>query len=56
VQAAYAGIDRHALVSSSDAHYLKDIGAASTVFSLAAPTAAEIRLALRAENGRRIVT
>ncbi|MGE5258106.1 MAG: PHP-associated domain-containing protein, partial [Hyphomicrobiales bacterium] len=41
-------------ISSSDAHFLKDIGTAHTVFSMAAATIAEIRLALRGEQGRRI--
>lgn len=55
VQTQMAGMGRHAFISSSDAHYLKDIGSASTVFRLAAPTMAEIRLALSAEHGRKIV-
>jgi len=42
-------------VTASDAHYLNDIGKVWTVFLLAAPTAAEIRLALAEENGRRIL-
>ena len=51
----YAGLDRFEIITSSDAHYLKDIGRASTVFKLAEPTLAEIRLALRTEDGRRII-
>lgn len=51
----YAGLDRFELIASSDAHYLKDIGQASTVFRLAEPTLAEIRLALRNEGGRKII-
>ena len=49
----YAGLDRFEVITSSDAHYLKDIGRASTVFRLAEPTLTEIRLALRTENGRK---
>lgn len=42
-------------LTSSDAHFLKDIGRAHTVLSMAAPTVAEIRLALRGQRTRRIV-
>ena len=56
VQEQLAVMGNHALISSSDAHYLEDIGRASTVMRLAEPTLAEIRLALRAENGRKIIT
>ncbi len=52
----FPGIERFACVRSSDAHYLKDIGIVSTVLRLAAPTVDEIRLALKAEHGRKIVT
>jgi PHP family Zn ribbon phosphoesterase len=41
-------------VTASDAHYLDDIGRACTVFELAEPSLAEIRLALARKNGRRI--
>jgi hypothetical protein len=43
-------------ISSSDAHFPDDIGKAKTVFVLSAPTLAEIRLALKSQNGRRIKT
>jgi PHP family Zn ribbon phosphoesterase len=43
-------------ISSSDAHFPDDIGKVKTVFVLAAPTLAEIRLALKSQNGRRIIT
>lgn len=55
IRAGFSGIDHCTIITSSDAHYLKDIGAASTVFRLAGPTMDEIRLALRAEHGRKIV-
>jgi PHP family Zn ribbon phosphoesterase len=42
-------------ITSSDAHFLKDIGRAYTVLRMASPTFAEIGLALRGEQGRRIV-
>jgi PHP family Zn ribbon phosphoesterase len=42
-------------ITSSDAHFLKDIGAARTVLSMAAASVEEIGLALRGEQGRRIL-
>jgi len=49
------GIGNFSCVTSSDAHYLNDIGRAWTVFQLAEPTLAEIRLALARKDGRRIL-
>ncbi len=43
-------------ISSSDAHFPDDIGKTKTVFVLAEPTLEEIRLALKGNNGRRIIT
>ena len=51
----FPGIGDFSCVTASDAHYLKDIGKASTVFQLAEPTLAEIRMALVKKNGRRIL-
>ena len=42
-------------ITSSDAHFLKDIGRACSVLKMAAPTLAEIRLALRGDQGRGVV-
>jgi PHP family Zn ribbon phosphoesterase len=42
-------------VTSSDAHFLRDIGKVWTEFILAAPTLKEIRLALAGTEGRRIL-
>jgi 3',5'-nucleoside bisphosphate phosphatase len=42
-------------LTSSDAHFLKDIGRARTVLRMAAPTIAEIGLALRGQQERRVV-
>ncbi len=42
-------------VTSSDAHFLKDIGRAATVLRMAAPTLCEIGRALRAEMGRGVM-
>jgi PHP family Zn ribbon phosphoesterase len=49
------GIGNFSCVTASDAHYLNDIGKACTVFQIAEPTLAEIRLALARKNGRRIL-
>ena len=49
------GIGGYSCVTASDAHYLNDIGKACTVFEMAAPTLAEIRLALARKKGRRIL-
>jgi PHP family Zn ribbon phosphoesterase len=48
-------IGKFPCITSSDAHFLKDIGRAATVFRMAAPTIAEIGLALRGEHGRGIL-
>lgn len=42
-------------ITSSDAHFLKDIGKAHTVLRMAATTIQEIGFALRSEQGRRIL-
>ncbi|MGE5618527.1 MAG: PHP domain-containing protein [Sphingomonadaceae bacterium] len=42
------------LITSSDAHSLKEIGRATTSFLIAAPTVAELALACRGEQGRGI--
>jgi hypothetical protein len=49
------GISNYPCVTSSDAHFLHDIGKVWTKFVLAAPSLEEIRLALAGVNGRRIV-
>ena len=49
------GIEKFSCVTSSDAHYLNDIGRACTVFELAEPSLAEISLALAKKEGRRIL-
>ena len=49
------GISNYPCVTSSDAHFLHDIGKVWTEFVLAAPSLEEIRLALAGVNGRRIV-
>jgi predicted metal-dependent phosphoesterase TrpH len=53
-RAKFASEARRPLVHFSDAHKPEEIGRASTAFLLAAPSFEEIRLALRAKNGRRV--
>jgi PHP family Zn ribbon phosphoesterase len=43
------------LIRNSDAHYLNDIGSVITTFFINAPTFAEIKMAFRGENGRKII-
>lgn len=45
----------HTLLRSSDAHYLEDIGKATTTFLVTAASVAEIALACRQEQGRRAI-
>ena len=49
------GIKDYPCVTASDAHFLRDIGKVWTEFILAAPTLEEIRMALAATEGRRII-
>jgi PHP family Zn ribbon phosphoesterase len=51
----YPELDRYPFLTSSDAHFLRDIGTATSALLLEAPTFAEIRMALAGQNGRRIV-
>jgi predicted metal-dependent phosphoesterase TrpH len=51
---AFSGIKDFPCITSSDAHYLEDIGKVWTRFLLEAPTFEEIRLALADKAGRRI--
>lgn len=53
-RAAFAGLTGLPLLRSSDAHRPEEIGVGETGFVLAAPTLAEIRKALRGEDGRRV--
>ena len=52
VEAAQTGLP---VLRSSDAHYLEEVGAARSLLRLAAPTFAELALALRGEQGREVV-
>ncbi|MFP4531425.1 MAG: PHP domain-containing protein [Desulfobacterales bacterium] len=48
------GIERFPCITSSDAHYVKDIGRVWTNFRLATPSLQEIRYAFQGDKGRRI--
>jgi PHP family Zn ribbon phosphoesterase len=50
-----AGIEKFACITSSDAHFLEDIGSVWTIFQMAEPTVAEIRKSLLQHGGRRIL-
>ena len=49
------GADRYPLIRASDAHRLREIGCACSVFSVAESSVAEIRKALNGIDGRKIV-
>jgi hypothetical protein len=49
------GIGHYPCVTSSDAHFLNDIGKVWTEFLLATPSLDELILALAGKNGRQIV-
>ena len=51
----YPELSGYTFITSSDAHYISDIGRSPTGFLLEAPTLAEIRLALKADAGRQVV-
>lgn len=50
----FSGIKDFSCVTSSDAHYLEDIGKVCTGLMIKTPTVEEIRLALTGKAGRRI--
>ncbi|HQL00958.1 MAG TPA: PHP-associated domain-containing protein [Smithellaceae bacterium] len=50
----YPELHRYPLLTSSDAHFLRDIGTAATRFLLSEPTFAELRMALQNFGGRRV--
>lgn len=55
VRKRYRQCADHVLVTSSDAHYLDDVGAAYTVAKMAEPTFAELRKVFAGEDGRQVV-
>ncbi len=50
----FENYDSFTWVSSSDAHYIKDIGRAATVFFIKEPTIAEMALAMKNIDGRKV--
>ena len=48
--------EKYGLIRSSDAHRLDEIGKATSLLEIAAPTAREVRLALQGRDGRRVET
>ena len=48
-------IGRFPILTSSDAHYLQDIGRNSSSFLIEEPTISEIKMAFRSEEGRKIL-
>jgi len=54
-RAEISGLERFTVVTFSDAHFPDDIGKPYTCFLLESPSVAEIRLALREEDGRKVV-
>ena len=51
----YADLSRYPFITSSDAHFIRDIGSSTTQILLAEPTFAELKMALLRQNGRRIL-
>lgn len=51
----YPELAAYAFVTSSDAHFLQDIGRGMTRIRMAAPTAAELKLAFQRRDGREIL-
>jgi len=49
------GISKFSCITSSDAHYIEDVGKVWTGFMLEEPTIDEIRMGLAGRSGRRIV-
>ncbi|UCH94821.1 MAG: PHP domain-containing protein [Candidatus Aminicenantes bacterium] len=54
--ARYPGIEKFPIISSSDAHFLQDIGKATSCFLLGGPGVDEIRKALEKKDGRDLLT
>lgn len=53
VRQRFPQLERYTLICNGDAHRLSEIGA-RTMFKIAAPTVAELTLALKGEQGRRV--
>ncbi len=55
VRAEFPQTRKYPLITSSDAHYLKDIGSAVTLAKMAEPSFAELKKALAGQEGRSIL-
>jgi len=51
----YRELKNFSFITSSDAHYLKDIGTALTKIMLEEPTLTELKMAFAGQNGRRVL-
>ena len=51
----YRDLNNYSFITSSDAHYLKDIGTAVTKIMMEKPTLAELKMAFARQNGRYIM-
>ena len=51
----YSDLNDYAFITSSDAHFLKDIGTASTQIMMEEPTLNELKMAFTRQNGRFIM-
>jgi len=51
----FTGLASFPLITSSDAHYLEDIGRSATTFVMGAASVQEMKLALRGKEGRRVL-
>ncbi len=51
----YADLGRYPFLTSSDAHFIKDIGTSTTKILLGEPTFDELKMALSRQNGRHIL-
>ena len=51
----YPELENYSFITSSDAHYLKDIGTALTKIMMEEPTLAELKMAFARQNGRRVL-
>jgi len=51
----YGDLGNYPFLTSSDAHFIKDIGTSATNILLAEPTFAELKMALQKQNGRHIL-
>jgi 3',5'-nucleoside bisphosphate phosphatase len=51
----YPELSNFSFITSSDAHYLKDIGTSPTKIMLEEPTLKELKMAFTGQNGRRVL-